>query len=101
MDMSGSHILDSMLVIQQTAFPRLLQSLLEERNGTKSDLFDYLETRGYIIEKTSLYRYFNANYRVNRLPDREFLRLFAQYVDIGAEQEAALLALWQMKRRRQ
>lgn len=98
--MFTTNLLNAVSVIQQTPFSVFLQDLLKERGGSKSALYDYLVAQDYYIEKTSLYRYFNASKGVNRIPDALFLCWFARYLNLSEQEERALLMLWQMKRRR-
>jgi hypothetical protein len=98
--MSGYDVLESVVTIQQVSLPALLQSLLEERGRSKAELYDFLIDRQYLIEKTSLYRYFNPNKQVTRIPDADFILHFAEFVGLPFELRVALQVLWQVKRDR-
>lgn len=93
---SGSEILQAFATIQKTHFATILQALLDETGVSKSELHAYLLERGFEIEKTSLYRYFNGN----RIPDEDFLNHFCDFLALPRTQAQALQGLWEAKRSR-
>lgn len=99
MSVSTLTVLDAMLIVHHTPFPVLLNNLLDETQSTKSDLHNFLLANNYLIEKTSIYRYFNPCPRSNRMPSCRFVELFADFLDLADVEKFALQRLWQMKRK--
>lgn len=94
-------LMDSFAILKQQPFPDFLQALLNSYDVSKADLHQYLFDQGFYIEKTSMYRYFNPNPKVTRIPDEDFLHIFAQCLGMSDTHREALLAIRQMKRRQQ
>lgn len=97
MHMSGQHLLEGIVCLQNTTFPQLLQQLLREAGFSKSDLYNYLYTHQYTLEKTSMYRYFNSSTNVARIPDETFLAHFADFIGLDDTNRRALFYARQMK----
>jgi hypothetical protein len=98
---SVCELMDSVYRVQQSSFPELLKSFLDERGVNRTELYDYLVEQDFLLEKTSMYRYFNTtNPGVARLPEPEFLRHFAAFLNLSREQESALIFLYEIKRTR-
>lgn len=93
-------IMASLYAVQEEPFAFFLQDLLDTHGQDKSTLYEYLFEQGYAIEKTSMYRYFNLNPDVNRIPDPEFIDHLAAFLALSDEQRLSLHLLRQMKRRR-
>lgn len=91
-------LIESLYEIQRIPFPQFLQSLLEQHNKSKPELYEFLYSHGYIIKETSMYRYFNPNPAVRRMPDEDFICLFADFLQLSSEQKTALRNLWELKR---
>jgi hypothetical protein len=79
----------------EMSFSQLLTTILENRKRTRKELHEYLESAGYVINATSLDRYFNKQ----RKPGSErFVQLFAQFVGLDADQETLLKKAWELLR---
>lgn len=99
--LSAYELMDSVYRAQQSSFPELLKSFLDERGASRAELYEYLMEQQFLLEKTSMYRYFNTtNPGVARLPEPEFLRHFAAFLNLSREQESALVFLYEIKRTR-
>lgn len=97
--------INAALTLLQTPFAHVLNSLLEERGGTRAALYEYVFAHGCEIEQSAMYRYFNPNRKVTRLPagepGRRFLVCFADYLRLNEAERAALILIWQVQRRQQ
>lgn len=100
MSNENREFLQTIARVEEITFPDILQQCLDEANLTKSGLHEYLYNNHYCIEKTSIYRYFNPTEGVSRMPDEEFLGLFADYVGLDDRQYEGLCLLYQLKRKR-
>jgi len=85
--------------IANREFAEILKTLLNERSLSISDLYDYLWERGYIIEKSSVYRYFNYKRQTNRLPDESFLRHFAEFAGLSTNEQKGLILFWKVHKK--
>ncbi len=95
------HVLNAVAVVQQVSFPALLQSLLDEHQKSRPELFAYLIQHNYWMTQTALYKYFNPSETGSRIPlDPRFIGLFAAFLGLSAEQTEALLFIWATKRSR-
>jgi hypothetical protein len=84
--------------LQSLSYPNLLLQLLEDAGKTRGELYSYIFFKGYLLEKPSMYRYFNPNPKVNRKPDEEFLAHFADFVGLNDSQCNALILMREFKR---
>jgi hypothetical protein len=95
--------LNAALTLLTVNFADLLTCLLTRSGYTRAELYEYIFARGYEIDQTAMYRYFNPNLRTSRLPagegGRRFLHLFADFLVLPETERAALLLVWQIQRR--
>lgn len=100
---SGTQAISAALTVLHTPFAHILNNLLEERGGTRAALYEYIFARGCEIDQTAMYRYFNPNERVTRLPSGKkgdlFLACFGEYLHLNEAEYAALILIWQVQRR--
>jgi len=91
MNVTGKQILSIVGLVQKTPYPQILKELLEESGKSRSELYGYLFHNGYIIEKTSMYHYFNS--RNMRIPDEIFLHHFADFLGLDEDEREALILM--------
>lgn len=90
-------------VLLKVTLPHVLAGLLVHHHRTRSELYEYVFAQGCDLDQATLYRYFNPNPGVTRLPSgsrgKQFLTLFCEFLDLSLEQRTALTLIWQIQRR--
>lgn len=84
--------------IMQIPFADFLTQWLEDKGKTRRDLYDFVREKGFTHRPTSMDKHFNSNPKVNRHPKREFVELFAEYLELDNVQRRYLLQLWELKK---
>jgi hypothetical protein len=92
-------LMDAVFELEQMSFPEFLRLCLEEHQSSILELHDFLTERDFPIDRNGFYRYFNPNPKVYRKADKRFLCLFAEFLQLSPQQEAALYLMWRKKRR--
>jgi hypothetical protein len=96
-------VLQSATTLLTIRFADLLLALLEERQLSRAQLYDFVFAQGCHIDQTAMYRYFNREPKSSRLPagekGQQFLELFAAFLKLSEQEYAALMLVWQIQRR--
>lgn len=99
----GVDALSAAQMVLSVTLAQVLSSLLTAYQRSRAELYEYVFAMGCDIDQATMYRYFNPNPGTTRLPTgsrgKQFLGLFADFLELSAEQRTALSLIWQIQRR--
>ena len=80
--------------IQQLDLSRCLKIILDEKRIEVIKLHQILQDQGYMINRESLYRYFNPSPKSRRYPSLDFIDAFSVALRLNQQEAELLRSLW-------